>query len=376
MGTEHKAKNTEKAQPTEAAIETESVEIAALPGFGAAGKALTPLDLPPGLRRALQRVAGNGYVQRVLTGGVAQRQGPTTGGDSSAAIPVLPNLEARRALALDILKKAYGGLIKQESKVNGTANEDELRSRYDQAMVRMKRSFREQDGTKRPWKAGDSLKYSGTKGEFPGFHDPSTNQVYVDLSKKPDEQVATIVHELLHANAAEDFLSTLGRNIDEGMTERLTQKAFAKSGYSAPSGYFVGQVAMVGQLASMFGENTMMYAYFNGTAILRSMMNAALDESIFDRFAIETRANNQDWLSLFISRYQRALSGAEVDKKIAAINTLLDWWVSDADMANIANIWNGSSPDEQTHIRAAILSRITSLGDHGQRAQLRALVGS
>ena len=120
----------------------------------------------------------------------------------------------------------------------------------------------------------------------------------------------------------------------------------------------------------------MKFAYFNGTAILRSLMNAALDESIFDRFAIETRANNQAWLNLFITRYQQALSGAEVDKKIAAINTLLDWWVSDADIANMRNIWNGSSPDEQTRIRAAILARIVSLSDPGQRAQLRALVGS
>ncbi len=49
------------------------------------------------------------------------------------------------------------------------------------------------------------------RGSFKGFNDPSTGQVYIDTSQPPDEQVATIVHEMLHANAAPDFPATLGK---------------------------------------------------------------------------------------------------------------------------------------------------------------------
>jgi hypothetical protein len=66
-----------------------------------------------------------------------------------------------------------------------------------------------------------------------------------------------------------------------------------------------------------------------------------------------------------------------VDKKIAAIVSLLEgWWVSDDDIANIENIWSGSSPEEQDQMRQAISSRLLSLTDHGQRARLRILIGS
>jgi hypothetical protein len=308
-------------------------------------------------------------VQRKLETGVIQRQN----GGNSIPIPILPDVQARRALALKVLKEAYGGLIRQESKVTG-ASTSQLRALYDASMVSQGKTFTESGGESRPWQAGDSANHPTTSGEFPGFFDSVTKKIVIDTSKDPDEQVVTLAHEMLHANSAGDMVTTLGRDVDEGMTESLTQMAFQNAGYSTSGGFFVGQTAFVGQLSSLMGANTMKFAYFRGVGILRSMMENTLEEGVFDRFAIEVKKRNWAWLTPFFDRYQRTLTGSETDKKVAAVNSLLDWWVSDADIAHIANIWNGSSEEEQRHIRATILARISSLSDHGQRAQLRSIM--
>lgn len=308
--------------------------------------------------------------------GVLQRQGAGGTGGASAPIPALPEPDRRRDFALDVLKKAYGGLIKQESKVIGAPNESLLRVLYDQSMIAMGRVFIEEDGTERPWVPGDSRKHPDMSSELSGFYDPSSKQVYIDLGKKPDAQVATLVHEILHANSSPDFGATLGKDLDEGMTEKLTQKAFAKSGYTPPSGFFAGQVGVVEKLGSIVGPNTLKYAYFNGTGGLRSMMDAKLEEGVFERFALEVRNKNWAWLNKFFDRYARAVQGTETEKKIAVINSLLDGWVSDTDLDNIENIWSASSAGEKAEIRKAVSPRIGSLIDIGQRTRLRTILAS
>jgi hypothetical protein len=309
------------------------------------------------------------------TGAIVQRQGGGAGG-SPQPIPVLPDADRRQSLALDILKKAYGGRIKKETKVNGMANESVLRAMYDLAMIGMGRVFVESDGTKRPWMPGDSLKHPDMSTELSGFFDPKSGQVFIDLSKKPDAQVATMVHELLHASSSPEFGETLGKDLDEGMTEKLTQDAFTKSGYDPPTGFFEGQIATVGQIGSLVGENTMKNAYFNGTGGLRSMMETRLGEGVFDRFALEVRQRNWNWLKTFFDRYATAVNGTEAEKKIAAINSLLDGWVSDTDLDNIENIWNASSSDEKAEIAKAVRPRVGSLIDLGQRTRLRTILAS
>lgn len=319
-------------------------------------------------------VVAAGLVEPEAAKGVVQRQGG--GGGSSAPIPALPDAERRHSLALDVLKKAYGGRIKKETKVNGTANESQLRTMYDIAMIAMGRVFVESDGTERAWMPGDSLKHPAMSTELSGFFDPKSGQVYIDLSKKPDAQVATLAHELLHASSSADFVATLGKDLDEGMTEKLTQEAFAKSGFEAPTGFFAGQIAVVGRISALVGENTMKNAYFNGTGGLRSMMDARLGEGIFERFAIEVRHRNWGWLDKFFERYATAIKGTETEKKVAAINSLLDGWVSDTDLDNIENIWSASSKDEKAEIAKSIRPRVGSLIDLGQRARLRGILAS
>jgi hypothetical protein len=380
-----KSQNTQKSdskKPAKPVVEPLSPieEIAPIPELTQTGQVMLPGDLPPDLARKqvkkVQAVAGNRYVQRELLKNVIQRQSPEGEGDTTP-IPPLGTAEEKGAFALHILKEAYGDLIKKESKVVGKANEKELRDAYDQSMINLGKDFKKPDGKYRKWEMGDSKKHPTMSAQLVGFWDQDSGDVLIDTSKDPDEQVITLAHEMLHANAAGDFAGTLGKTIDEGMTEKLAQEAFASAGYSAPGGFNVGEMALVGRLAGMFGENLMMLSYFRGPAILRTMASEVLDDDeIFDKLVRAIKANNTSYIDNFFYLYERAAAGAELDRKIAAINSLLDWYVSDDDITAIENIWHGSTDDERVQLRGVIRNRITSLSNHGQRARLRFLIAS
>ena len=332
----------------------------------------------------MQRKQGNLVVQRSLAGRLIQRQGGGSGGGDTTPIPRLPDLEARRNLAFHILKTAYSSRIKIEAKVVGKDSEDAIRSEYDQAMIRQNKKFREKGAEGEEdklvdWKAGDAARHPDLQeaGTFKGFNDPSSGQVFVDTSKEPDDQVATIVHEQLHANAAGDFPATLGKQVDEGMTEKLTKNAFTLSGYTAPGGQYESEVSFVNDLGSMVGEGVLISAYFGGVSALRSMLNAQTDENTFDKFALAARTKDWKWMKKFFEEYfEKLKSGSEVDKKIAAINLALDGWVTDEDIDNIRSIYASATDEEKTQLRGVIQSRIGELTDIGQRTQLRVIVAS
>jgi len=90
-----------------------------------------PRIVRPRQLQALQRATGNRSVQRLLNRNVIQRQGGNT-----VPIPALPDFESRRALALNAIKKAYGGLIKQEAKIVEVNGLSAMQTQYDQAMIR------------------------------------------------------------------------------------------------------------------------------------------------------------------------------------------------------------------------------------------------
>jgi hypothetical protein len=380
-----KSQSTQKSEskkPPKPAVEPLSPieETAPVPELTQTGQFVQPGELPPDLARKqvqdAQQVAGNLFVQRELLKGVIQRQTPGEGGDTTP-IPALGTTEEKRHFALHILKEAYGELIKKESKVVAKGSEKELRDAYDQSMINLGKDFKKPDGEFRKWEMGDSKKHPTMSKELVGFWDQDTGDVLIDTSKKPDQQVATLVHEMLHANAAGDFASTMGKTIDEGMTEKLTQQAFAEAGYSAPGGFYAAEIGLVNRLAGMFGENLMLLSYFNGTAILRSMVSTVLDdEEIFDKLVRAIKGNQTRYIESFFYLYERAAAGAELDKKIAAISSRLDWWVSDGDITAVENIWQGSTEDERSQLRSVIRNRVASLSDHGHRARLRILIGS
>jgi hypothetical protein len=385
MAAEHQAKKTEKAQPVKPALEPAGPEVEVQPESFIAGSLR---EMPPGVGRKQilrqQKVAGNRYVQRALLGSVIQRgPGPGGGGDTTP-IPTLPDFEARKNLAVAVLKKAFGGRIKTETKVEGVPSEDALRTKYDAAMMRQKKKFRAPGNTDPAdqlpdWGPGDAAKFPDTAeaGSFKGFNDPSSGSVLVDMSKKPDDQVATIAHEMLHASAAGDFPATLGKRIDEGMTEKLTQNAFTISGYAPPTGQNESEVSFVQDLAAMVGEGTLTSAYFGGVDILRTMLNAQTDSDIFEKFANAARAGDKKFMREFFKDYYEKLKGgSELDKKIAAINLALNGWVSGDDISNIEGIYASASAEDKAALRNVIQPRIEELIDIGQRTRLRVLLAS
>jgi hypothetical protein len=375
MPKEAEAKPAEKATTSKPAAPQTGLEQDGIPAPLPTGKVFAlPRSMQRRQVRAMQRIAGNRFVQRTLTTNVIQRGKES--GDLSL-IPTLPDLESKRALALKVLKKAYGGLIKQETEVAGVEGLDALFAQYDQAMISQDKYFRE-NGEDRKWKVNDAKNHPNMQKDFAGFNDPSSKKIFIDTKRQPDEQVATIGHELLHANASGEIISTFGRRVDEGMTESLMKKAFAKSGFSAPGNFFAEEITFVERLNGMLGENTMMSGYFGSLAAARSLMDTTFDKvGKFDSFAQFVRKG--DWTSVnqIFDSFQKIRQGSEVEKKRAAILGLMNGWVfSDADLADVRNIWSGCSEDEKRELRPSIEANMNALSDHGDRAELRIIIGS
>ena len=374
MSKEHQAKSTEKAQPAKPAIEPQGLGLEAetfglLPGIPPGNIHAVPPPLRPRQVTRLQRLSGNQSVQRALQTTVIQRDGGG-GIGNTAPIPALPDPAARKAMAIDVLKKAYGGKIKEEVNIVGVDSEGALRAEYDRSMMAQGKQFRETgpDGeeTLRPWQAGDANKHPDMKKEFAGFNDTSNGQIYVDLSKPPDEQTATIAHELLHASSSGNFVSVLGKGIDEGMTEKLTIDAFANSGYSVNSGMFVQWVTFANRLGAAFGDGVMKEAYFGGTAALRDAINDRLGKGSFLKFTEAVR--NQQW---------DVVNDMITEGKVKVVEAILDsWWVTDDDIAAIEEMYRGAIDLEKARIRAMIQAKIPELSSIGQRTRLRVLLAS
>ena len=370
MPKEHQSKSNEKAQPARPAAESAGTEIQP-EGLNLALKPGGLAELPPALRpkyvMRLQQASGNQAVQRAIQTSIIQRQGG--GGGNTAPIPALPDPEARRVLAVDVLKKAYGDKIKEKTKVVGVESESALRAEYDRSMIAQGKKFKETDENGeeklRDWQPGDAAKHPDMKKEFAGFNDPSGTQVYVDLSKPPDEQTATIAHELLHASSSGNFVAVLGKGIDEGMTEKLTIDAFARSGYSVTSGMFAEWVTFANRLVAAFGEGAMMNSYFGGTEALKNAINDLLGKGSFLAFTQAVRNQQWDKVNDMITR-----------GKLAVLESLLSGWVSDDDIAAVEELYRNALDFERQQMRSAIQAAIPDLWSIGQRTRLRLLLAS
>lgn len=372
MAKESLSKSNEKSQPTKPA--SESPELGHVSEWDESLVKIMPgslADLPPNLKKQqimkIQQLGGNLAVQRALQQNVIQRQGG--GGGNTTPIPKLGEHAERQAFAIDILKKAYGDRIKSETKVNPVKSEAELRAEYDRSMIAQKKQFRDRDDqgneVLRDWQYGDTLKHPEMSKEFHGFRDTSNNQIYVDTSKPPDEQVATIAHEMLHASSSGNFLAVLGKPLDEGMTEKLTIDAFAKGGYSVASGVFVQEVALANRMCAAFGADVMTNAYFGGTEPLKDAINEKLGKGSFYKFTQAVKAG--DWATV---------NDMIMRGKIATVEALFSGWVSDEDLDGIEEIYRQSSGEEKAQIGAIIQANIPELWSIGQRTRLRVLLAS
>jgi hypothetical protein len=326
--------------------------------------------LKPAQVLVLQRTTGNQWVQRRLQSELIQRQNAPTG--NPTPIPALSTFESRTKLAEEILKKAYGDLIKKgASTTEKVASADEMYTKYDEAMVSDNRFNKETNGK---WKSGDAKKHPQMSKGLYGFQ--FGGKVYIDTSQPMDQQVVTTVHEMLHNNASGDFASVMGKSVDEGMTEKLTQQAIAASGYaSAGPAVFQGEMGLIGQFEGLVGANTMKYAYFRGTDPLKSAVDAMFKSGTFEILRNYIKRGDFTGLAAKIERLRNGDNKAEIEKKIETIRNLMGWIVTDANISSIESIWNLSSPEEQTQIRNVLLPMVTSLNDFAQRARLRIMMG-
>lgn len=232
-------------------------------------------------------------------------------------------------------------------------------AKYDQISVGRNNIFVTPN---RPWQAGDA---QAAFGGLNGFADNGT--IYVN---KQTTSPTTTCHEMLHLNTAGGFRAAVGETINEGTTQMLTIKALQQAGVALPASLpYAGETAMVRKLATVVGEGTLTSAYFGGADSLISAFNAIQGEGMFA--LMKARADAKDWTGA-----DRYLQPPSVQQKIAIINDLLDWWVSDNDLDNIGHVVNSLSDADKATVRNAIQPRISSLTSIGQRTRLRVILGT
>lgn len=324
--------------------------------------------MPAVMARTLAPQVGNRglmrLVQRDPAPAPAPGQAPAGGG--GPATPGIALNEANKKRAEKILGDAFGkrkGMGGQVQFLDDAA----LRAKHDEMQIRLGRNNK----WDQPWTMGDNAR---TFRDFFGFADQAGGTVYVLTisggggAMDGTDQLATVVHELLHVNAAGDWAGAVGGAIDEGVTETLTKKACSAAGVTAKEAY-AGQIAFADKLAKVVGQGTLESAYFGGASVLRAAFDAVQGDGAWDRFS---RATGEKKESMLSAKH----SPDWVKEKIYQINDLLDGWVSDADLDRVAAIWATLEGAEKDQVRSAIQPRVGDLTDIGQRTRLRVILGS
>jgi hypothetical protein len=95
-----------------------------------------------------------------------------------------------------------------------------------------------------------------------GFTDPVKGDVYINAQLAV---ASAMPHELLHANAAPEFLQTVGVELNEGITEQLALDAMALSGVRAEKvPAYADYRTVAGGIVRITGRDRLVQAYFNG----------------------------------------------------------------------------------------------------------------
>lgn len=135
-----------------------------------------------------------------------------------------------------------------------------------------------------PWTDGDAKKYSPN---LDGFADQGTE--YINQETK---FAVVTAHEVLHNNCAAGFKDAVGEWINEGTTEYLALKAMREAGYPSDTGY--GKVLpMIGNLANLVGEQTLIDAYFTGADPLIAAFDKLQGPGAFA--ALKAVVEKKDW---------------------------------------------------------------------------------
>jgi len=114
--------------------------------------------------------------------------------------------------------------------------------------------------TAKPWASADA------KAMWPegmgGFTNPVNGDVYINAELAV---ASAMPHELLHANAAPEFLQAVGVALNEGITEQLALDAMALSGVQAEKApAYADYRTVAGAIVKITGRDRLVRAYFNG----------------------------------------------------------------------------------------------------------------
>jgi hypothetical protein len=137
--------------------------------------------------------------------------------------------------------------------------------------------------TGRTWASGDA------RAMWPegmgGFTDPVTGDVYINAQLAVE---SAMPHELLHANAAPEFLQVVGVALNEGITENLALEAMAASGVAAEKvPAYAAYRGVADVIVGITGRDALLRAYFNGGADLDTFV-AALGANTLSRVKAST----------------------------------------------------------------------------------------
>jgi hypothetical protein len=277
----------------------------------------------------------------------------------------MPTLQT--TFARDILQRNFGRAAGGRTFVTGNItivpNNDALLAQYDRIQIENNVINRD-TGVK--WVAGDKKRSNARRG-FRTNAFAYQGSIWIDATQT--DPTAT-VHEMLHVNTASGFLSTCGRVINEGTTQRLALQAVRSSGHSVAGSErtYVQEQAIVTRLIPIVSEAVLQNAYFNNPSALVETYESLMGASAF---AVLKRTLNDTPEGYTAA--QRILRPPSAATRVALINTLLDWWVSDADLDHIERIYMSANTGDRAAIRRAIEPRLISLTSLGQRFRLRAI---
>ena len=326
-----------------------------------------PLPEPAGGTAIAEGGEGGGTAAPAAGGAAAAAPGTASGGSTPAAprelsMPTLQTTFARNAIQTTF-GRAAGGRTFVTGNITIVADNAALCAQYDRIQIANGVVNRD---TGVAWATGDKARWNQRRG-FRTNAFAYNGNIWIDATQT--DPTAT-VHEMLHVNTANSFLSTVGRVINEGTTQRFALRVVRNSGHSVAGSEhtYVQEQGIVNRLVDIISEGILENAYFNNPQALVNTYESLMGAS---SFAVLKRTLNDTPAGYTAAG--RILRPPSAQTRIALINTLLDWWVSDTDLDHVERIYMSANTSDRAAIRVAIEPRLTSLTSLGQRFRLRAV---
>jgi hypothetical protein len=305
-------------------------------------------------------------------GGTTTTDGGTTPAPTSTTAPsalTIPTLKT--AFAQNALQTSFGDAAPKKiitGNITVVADRAALYAKYDQWMI----AHNMTDSSGNPWTAGEKRRVDDAGGfRMNAFAEPEpSTDIYIDATQT--DPTAT-VHEMLHVNTANGFISTVGRAINEGITQRFAAQAISASGNSlaGSENTYQAEQRVVEALIKVVGEPIVRHAYFNGAATLLDTYQRLMGA---DTFALLNSTLNPDTQAGYDAAVLMLVPPG-VTQRIASIKAILNgWWVSGDDFQMIASIVDAANATERMQIYSEIEPLVKSLWTEEKRSRLRQIL--